>query len=76
MHVLNSPIGPSMPCAKARPNTACSHRSARRRRQQANLEQMLTSEAEFFDAEGGPACSKWMMIIDAEEVGEEVMFTA
>jgi hypothetical protein len=49
--------------------------SARRRRQHDNLEQMLTSEAEIFDSEGGPASSKRMVMIGAEEVGEEVMFT-
>ena len=50
--------------------------SARRRRQQTTLSKMLTSDAEILDAEGVPACSKWMVMIGAEEVGEEVMFTA
>ena len=50
--------------------------SARRRRHNTTLSRMLTSEAEIFDAEGGPASSKRMVMIGAEEVGEEVMFTA
>ena len=50
--------------------------SARRRRQKTILSRMLTSEAEFFDSDGGPAASsKRMVMIGAEEVGEEVMFT-
>ena len=58
--------------AEHRPNAL----SARRRRQMTSLGRMLTSEAEFFDSEGGPACPKRMVMIDAHEVGEEVMFTA
>ena len=49
--------------------------SARRRRQKTILSRTLTSEAEFFDSDGGPASSKRMVMIGAEEVGEEVMFT-
>ena len=51
--------------------------SARRRRQeQTALSKVLTSDAEFLSSEGGPASSKRMVMIGAEEVGEEVMFTA
>ena len=49
--------------------------SARRMRQQTTLSKMLTSEAEFLSSERGPASSKRMVMIGAEEVGEEVMFT-
>ena len=74
MHVLKVPIGPSMPCAKAE------HRllalSARRRRQQANLEHMLTSETAFLVSEGRTACPRRKVMPGAHEVGEEVMFTA
>ena len=49
--------------------------SARRTRQQTTLSKMLTSDVEFLSSEGGPASSKRMVMIGAEEVGEEVMFT-
>ena len=50
--------------------------SARRRRQQANLEQNVDLGGGFLRCEGGPASSKLMVMIGAEGVGEEVMFSA
>ena len=50
--------------------------SAMRRRQHDNLEQNVDLGRGIFDSEGGPASSKRMVMIGAEEVGEEVMFTA
>ena len=50
--------------------------SARRRRQMTSLGKMLTSEAEFLDSEGGPACPRPMVMPGAREVEEEVMFIA